>query len=379
MFSVLIAPDSFKGTLSAAEVCEIIGNAFADAIKDVKITKLPVADGGEGLCACFENFAKGKRIKARVSGVFGEKITAEYYLLENNTAVIEMASCAGLPLAGENKNPEKATTFGVGELMLHAKENGARAILLGLGGSATNDCGIGMASALGWRFLDKNEKSVEPCGASLSETVKIIPPEKPFGLPVTAACDVENPLYGKNGAAYVFAPQKGADEAMVIRLDDGLKNVAEVIENCTGKAVAEISGAGAAGGMGAGALAFLDAKLKKGIDIILDELGFDILAADCDLVVTGEGRLDFQSADGKVISGVAKRANKLGKKVITVCGSRGDGAERILECGVSQMYFAIEKEKPFADILKTCKADLYNAAFKAAKTFTLRSRYYEIF
>lgn len=379
MFSVLIAPDSFKGTLSAAEVCEIIGNAFADAIKDVKITKLPVADGGEGLCACFENFAKGKRIKARVSGVFGEKITAEYYLLENNTAVIEMASCAGLPLAGENKNPEKATTFGVGELMLHAKENGARAILLGLGGSATNDCGIGMASALGWRFLDKNEKSIEPCGASLSETVKIIPPEKPFGLPVTAACDVENPLYGKSGAAYVFAPQKGADEAMVVRLDDGLKNVAEVIGNCTGKAVASISGAGAAGGMGAGALAFLDAKLKKGIDIILDESGFDILAADCDLVVTGEGRLDFQSADGKVISGVAKRANKLGKKVITVCGSRGDGAERILECGVSQMYFAIEKEKPFADILKTCKADLYNAAFKAAKTFTLRSRYYEIF
>lgn len=366
MFSVLIAPDSFKGTLSAAEVCEIIGNAFADAIKDVKITKLPVADGGEGLCACFENFAKGKRIKARVSGVFGEKITAEYYLLENNTAVIEMASCAGLPLAGENKNPEKATTFGVGELMLHAKENGARAILLGLGGSATNDCGIGMASALGWRFLDKNEKSVEPCGASLSETVKIIPPEKPFGLPVTAACDVENPLYGKNGAAYVFAPQKGADEAMVIRLDDGLKNVAEVIENCTGKAVASISGAGAAGGMGAGALAFLDAKLKKGIDIILDESGFDILAADCDLVVTGEGRLDFQSADGKVISGVAKRANKLGKKVITVCGSRGDGAERILECGVSQMYFAIEKEKPFAEIIKSCKTDLYNAAYRAA-------------
>ena len=147
MISVLIAPDSFKGTLSAAEVCEITGNAFADAIKDVKISKLPVADGGEGLCACFENFAKGRRVKANASGVFGEKIIAEYYLLENDTAVIEMASCAGLPLAGENKNPEKATTFGVGELMLHAKQNGAKAILLGLGGSATNDCGIGMASA----------------------------------------------------------------------------------------------------------------------------------------------------------------------------------------------------------------------------------------
>lgn len=367
MISVLIAPDSFKGTLSAAEVCEIAGNAFADAIKDVKILKLPVADGGEGLCACFENFAKGKRVRAEASGVFGEKITAEYYLLENKTAVIETASCAGLPLAGDNKNPEKATTCGVGELMLHAKENGARAILLGLGGSATNDCGIGMASALGWRFLDKNKKSVAPCGASLSQIAEIIPPETSFGLPVTAACDVENPLYGKNGAAYVFAPQKGADEAMVSRLDEGLQNVARVIEACTGKAVAEISGAGAAGGMGAGALAFLDAKLRKGIDIILDESGFDALAAECDLVVTGEGRLDFQSADGKVISGVALRAKKLGKRVIAVCGSRGEGAEKILACGVSQMYFATEKEKTFAEIIKTCRTDLYNAAYRAAK------------
>ena len=367
MFSVLIAPDSFKGTLSAAEVCEIIGGAFTDAIKNVKITKLPVADGGEGLCACFENFAKGKRVAAQVSGVFGEKITAEYYLLENNTAVIEMASCAGLPLAGENKNPEKATTFGVGELMLHAKQNGAKAILLGLGGSATNDCGIGMASALGWRFLDKNKKSVAPCGASLSEIVQIIEPEIPFGLPVTAACDVENPLYGKSGAAYVFAPQKGADEAMVSRLDSGLQSIAKVIEACTGKSVATVSGAGAAGGMGAGAIAFLNAQLKKGIDIILDESGFDSLAADCDLVITGEGRLDFQSADGKVISGVAKRAAKLGKKVVAVCGSRGEGAEKIIDCGVSQMYFAVEGEKPFAEILKTCKTDLYNAAFNAAK------------
>lgn len=367
MFSVLIAPDSFKGTLSAAEVCEIIGGAFTDATKNVKITKLPVADGGEGLCACFENFAKGKRVAAQVSGVFGEKITAEYYLLENNTAVIEMASCAGLPLAGENKNPEKATTLGVGELMLHAKQNGAKAILLGLGGSATNDCGIGMASALGWRFLDENEKSVAPCGASLSKITKIIPPEKDFGLPVTAACDVENPLFGKSGAAYVFAPQKGADEAMVSRLDSGLQSVAKVIKNCTGKDVASVSGAGAAGGMGAGAIAFLNAELKKGIDIILDESGFDALAADCDLVVTGEGRLDFQSADGKVISGVAKRAAKLDKKVIAICGSRGEGAEKILDCGVSQTYFAIETEKPFAEILKTCKSDLYDVAFKAAK------------
>ncbi len=366
MPTVLIAPDSFKGTLSAAQVCDIAAKAFTDAIKDVKITKLPAADGGEGLCACFESFAKGKRISATVSGVFGEKLTAEYFMLENNTAVIETASCAGLPLAGDNKNPEKATTLGVGELMLHAKQNGAKSILLGLGGSATNDCGIGMATALGWKFLDENGNSVEPCGASLSKIQKIIPPPKPLGLPVTAACDVENPLYGANGAAYVFAPQKGADKEMVQRLDNGLRSFAKVIEKETGKTVADIKGSGAAGGMGAGALVFLDAELKKGIDIILDESGFDALAAECDLVVTGEGRLDFQSADGKVISGVAKRAKRLGKKVVAVCGCRGEGAEKILDCGVSEMYFAVNGEKTFAEILQSCETDLYNAAFKAA-------------
>ncbi len=366
MLSVLIAPDSFKGTLSAAEVCEIAERAFIDALKDVKITKLPAADGGEGLCACFERFTKGKRISAEVSGVFGEKMAAEYFLTDEKTAVIEMAACAGLPLAGENKNPEKTTTLGVGELMLDAKRNGAKFVLLGLGGSATNDCGIGMASALGWKFLDCDGNSVFPCGESLLKIKKIVPPENRFGLPVVAACDVDNPLFGENGAAYVFAPQKGADSQAVERLDAGLRNISEMIRRDIGKDVSSVKGAGAAGGMGAGATVFLGAELKRGIDIILDESGFDDLADSCDLVVTGEGRLDFQSADGKVISGVAVRAKKLGKKVIAICGCRGDGAERILGCGVSEMYFASEKEKPISEILLSCREDLYNAAFSAA-------------
>ena len=366
MISVLIAPDSFKGTLSAAEVCDIAERAFKDTLNDVIVTKLPAADGGEGLCACFEGFARGRRVSAEVSGVFGEKMTAEYFMLENGTAVIETASCAGLVLAGENKDPEAATTLGVGELMLHAKQNGAKAILLGLGGSATNDCGIGAATALGWRFLDANGNAVEPCGRFLSEIVKIIPPEKQFDLPVTAACDVENPLFGKTGAAYVFAPQKGADRETVIRLDSGLRSIAEIIKKDVGRDVSFEKGAGAAGGMGAGALAFLNASLKKGIDIILDESEFDSLAKDCDLVVTGEGRLDFQSADGKVISGIAQRARLLGKKVIAVCGCRGEGAEKILECGVSDMYFSEDGEKPIAEILPHCRENLYKAVCKAA-------------
>lgn len=364
--NILIAPDSFKGTLTAQEVCDIIGQAFADTIKDIKITKLPVADGGEGLCACLHEIIGGEVIKAEVSGVFGEKMAAEYLMLKDKTAVVEMAVCAGLPLAGQNKNPEEATTFGVGELINHAASQGAKSILLGLGGSATNDCGLGMASALGWKFMNENGVSFLPTGETMGKIKRIIKPEKTINIPVTAACDVENPLLGENGAAYVFAPQKGADKEMVKRLDSALRHVSEIIKNELNVDVSEIKGAGAAGGMGAGAVAFLNAELKKGIDILLDAADFDKKAAEADLIITGEGRLDFQSVNGKVISGIASRAAKQNKKVIAICGSRGDGAERIKEFGVSELYFSSEDQKTFDEIIKTCKEDLYNTAVKAA-------------
>ncbi len=365
--NILITPDSFKGTLSAQQVCDIIGQAFTDTIKNANITKLPAADGGEGLCACLHKIAGGEMIKADVSGVFGAKIQAEYLMLPDKTAVVEMAACAGLPLAGENKNPEKATTYGVGELIANAVLHGAKRILLGLGGSATNDCGAGMASALGWKFIDENGNVFIPTGETLCGILKIKKPENSFDVSVVAACDVENPLYGENGAAYVFAPQKGADEAMVKRLDGGLRHIAEVIRMDCGADVAQIKGAGAAGGMGAGAVAFLNAKLKKGIEILLDTADFDAKAANADLIITGEGRLDFQSINGKVISGVAQRAASHNKKVIAICGSRGKGAEEIKNLGVSELYFSCENEKNFDEILKSCKEDLYNAAVKAAK------------
>lgn len=366
--NILIAPDSFKGTLTAQEVCDIIGSAFSETIEDTKITKLPVADGGEGLCSCFEKICGGDRISVRVSGVFGEKINAEYLMLDDKTAVIEMAACAGLTLAGDNPNPETASTYGVGELIADARKRSAKGILLGLGGSATNDCGIGMAAALGWQFVDENGKKVEPVGGNLSEIKKIIPPEKRINIPVTAACDVENPLYGQNGAAFVFAPQKGADREAVLRLDVGLRHISDIIYNDLKINISDIRGAGAAGGMGGGAVAFLNAELKKGIDIILDKADFDKKAKNADIVITGEGRLDFQSVNGKVISGVARRATALDKKVIAICGSRGDGAEEIKNCGVSEMFFATETEKPFDEIIKNCRYDLYNAAVKAAKS-----------
>lgn len=365
--NILIAPDSFKGTLSAQQVCDIIGQAFADTNENTKIIKLPVADGGEGLCACLHNIIGGEMITADVSGVFGEKMQAEYLVLPDKTAVVEMAVCAGLPLAGDNKNPEKATTYGAGELIANAVSIGAKRILLGLGGSATNDCGAGMAAALGWIFTDKNGASFIPTGGTLCKIAKIEKPEKSLGISVTAACDVENPLYGENGAAYVFAPQKGADAAMVKRLDEGLRHIAEIIRRDCGVDISQTQGAGAAGGMGAGAVAFLNAELKKGIDILLDTADFDRKAASADLIITGEGRLDFQSVNGKVISGIAQRAAKQNKKVIAICGSKGEGAEEIKKLGVNDLYFSCETEKSFEEIIKTCKEDLYNAAVKAAK------------
>lgn len=366
--NILISPDSFKGTLTAQEVCDIIENAFEDTIKDkIRITKLPAADGGEGLCSCLHKICGGEMIKAEVCGVFFEKMIAEYLMLSDKTAVIEMAACAGLPLAGENKNPETATTYGVGELIKDAVSNGAKSILLGLGGSATNDCGFGIAAALGWRFTDKNGKEFIPTGKTLIDISKITKPENPIDIPVIAACDVENPLYGKNGAAFVFAPQKGANEVMVMRLDSGLRHASELIKRDLMFDTAEIKGAGAAGGMGAGAVAFLNAELKKGIDILLDKAEFDKKAADADLIITGEGRLDFQSVNGKVISGIAERAGRLNKKVIAICGSKGRGADEIKKLGVSELYFSCETEKPFEEIIKTCREDLYNISVKAAQ------------
>lgn len=367
--NILIAPDSFKGTLTAHEVCDIIGQAFADTIKDIKTTKLPAADGGEGLCSCLHKICGGEMKTAEVSGVFGEKIIAEYLMLDNGTAVIEMAACAGLPLAGDKKDPEKATTFGVGELIINAKENGAKQIMLGLGGSATNDCGFGMASALGWKFFDRNGNEFVPVGGTMIDVERIEKNEKNVDVSVVAACDVENPLYGENGAAYVFAPQKGADDECVKRLDIGLRHASDIIKRDLSVDVFALKGAGAAGGMGAGAVAFLNAELKKGIDILLDTADFESKATKADLIITGEGRLDFQSVNGKVISGIASRAASLGKKVIAICGSKGEGADEIKKLGVSEVYFSCNEDKSFDEIIRTCREDLYNAAVCAAKEY----------
>ena len=363
----LIAPDSFKGTLTSAEVCDIITDAILSVIPKAKITKLPVADGGEGLAAALFNAVGGEWVEAVVPGVFGTPMTAGYAMLSNGSAAIDMSACAGLPLAGDNKNPAETTTRGVGALIQDAVKRGAKNIILGLGGSATNDCGMGMAAALGYRFMDCYGKELDPVGSSMTSVDRILCPKTPLKIEVTAACDVDNPLFGEQGAAFVFAPQKGANEAMVKELDDGLRNMAELIARDLGVDVSKLPGAGAAGGMGAGVVAFLGGTLRSGIDLVLDAADFDVLLYDTDIVITGEGRMDAQSARGKVPAGVARRAAKKGKPVIAINGSLGEGADKMLACGVTAIYAATSGIKSMEEIMRTYREDLYETAVIAIK------------
>ncbi len=362
---IVIAPDSFKGTLTANEVCAIIASAFRETVADCEMIQLPAADGGEGLCVALSAVLDGAWIQAQTTGVFGEAMTASYYMLPDKTAVVEMAACAGLPLAGERKNPEQASTYGVGLLLRHAAQNGAKKILLGLGGSASNDCGVGMAAALGYRFLDEAGERVEPVGQNLARIARICPPKEPWRIPVIAACDVDNPLYGAQGAAFVFAPQKGADAAMVRRLDDGLRHVAKLIERDLNSKVAQKKGAGAAGGFGAGAIAFLGAELKKGIDIVLDALQFDRQIAQASLVITGEGKLDAQSGRGKVVSGVLARAQRQNIPAIIICGCAEP--ETALYRGVTPVFACGKANRSIQELQKNCKGELYQAACRAVR------------
>ena len=223
--NILIAPDSFKGTLTSTEVCDIVESAIKKRIKNCNVTKLPVADGGEGLCSALQSSVGGTKVLAKSRDPFGNKMVAEYVVLNNKTAVVEMSSCAGLPLVGESANPLVTTTYGVGMLISDVQHRGLKNIILGLGGSATNDCGIGMAEALGFKFLDSDGNPVVTIGKNMINISKIVKPKAFPAINVTAACDVTNPLFGDNGAAYVFAPQKGADEQAVKILDCGLRHM----------------------------------------------------------------------------------------------------------------------------------------------------------
>lgn len=347
MQNFILVPDSFKGTLSAIEVCNIMKSSIKNLYKDANIISVPVADGGEGTVEAFLYALGGEEKSVWVSDAFSEqKILAHYAMLKDDIAVIEMAACAGLPLVKNRLEPDKTTTFGVGELIIDAINSGAKKIILGLGGSATNDGGCGMAAALGVKFKDEQDQEFIPTGGTLSQIYKIdmnnIYP-KIKDVEFISMCDVDNPLCGKLGASAVFAPQKGADEDMVKLLDEGLAHLAKIIKRDLHIEVKDIKGAGAAGGLGAGSIAFLQSKLTKGIDVILDTINFDELVSKADIVFTGEGKFDSQSLHGKVVMGVANRSQKYKTPVIVVTGAIGENIQEAYNKGITAI-FSINKE-----------------------------------
>lgn len=363
MKKVILIPDSFKGTMSAGRVCEIMEQSIRKRFPACEIIRIPVADGGEGTVDCFLEAVGGKRQSLRVTGPLGERMESFYGILEDeeHSAVIEMAACAGLPLVEGRENPEKTGTYGVGELIRDALDKGCRHIIVGLGGSATNDGGCGMAAALGVRFLDREGRAFVPTGGTLKQISRIdmtgLEPRL-RDCTITAMCDIDNPMCGPRGAAHVFGPQKGADESMVARLEEGLRHLSVIVERDLGEDICCLPGAGAAGGMGGGVAAFLKAGLESGIDTMLNASRFDGKLAGTDYVFTGEGRLDGQSMMGKVVGGVAKRTSARHVPLVVVAGSVDESAESIYASGVTAAFSINRKPLPFEEARKYSEENL---------------------
>jgi glycerate kinase len=345
MEKIVVVSDSFKGTLSSLEICRLARQAVSAVFPACRVDTVPVADGGEGTVDCFVEAIGAERVSVPVTGPFGEPLEAAY-ARKGTLAVLEMAAAAGLPLVGDRGDPERTTTYGVGQLVRHAVEHGCREILLGIGGSATNDGGCGCAAALGAVFFDETGAPFLPVGGTLDRIARIDlsgPAALLEEVRITVMCDVENPLYGPTGAAYIFGPQKGADGAMVERLDRQLRALDRCIRRELGLDLSTLPGGGAAGGMGAGCVAFLGAELRSGIEAVLDAVDFDSRLAGADLVLTGEGRIDSQSVHGKVISGVARRTGPRGLPLVALVGAIDPSASAAYGLGVTAM-FGIDRE-----------------------------------
>ena len=372
MKEIICIPDSFKGSLSSMQVCAVMARAAALEAPGVPCRALPVADGGEGTVDAFLAALGGEKIALPAAGPFGETRPSFYGRLNEKTAVVEMAAAAGLLLAGEKRNPEKTTTLGVGQLMRDALEKGAREIILGLGGSATNDGGCGAAAALGVRFLDAASRAFCPTGETLCQIARIdcAPARQALsGVRLRVMCDIDNPLCGPQGAAAVFGPQKGADAAMIARLDAGLAHLARVALRDTGVDMLRIPGAGAAGGMGGGMAALLGGEMQMGIEAVLDITGFDGLLANAALVLTGEGWLDAQSLRGKAVIGVARRAKKQGVPCAALVGGLTGPLDAAYAQGLTAAFPICPGPMPLEKALTGAEENLLAAARSALRLF----------
>lgn len=363
---VIIAPDSFKGSNTSIAVANTIERGIKKVFTDAEVVKIPIADGGEGTVEALVLGAGGRFKEANVTGPLGDKIKAKYGILDNGTAVIEMSAASGLPLVPEDrKNPLVTTTYGTGELIKAALDDGCSKIVIGIGGSATNDVGVGMAQALGVTFKDKNGQELGFGGGQLDKLDHIdmssIDP-RIKDTEIIVACDVSNPLCGERGASAVYGPQKGATPEMVKQLDNNLRHFAEVIKEQLGMDIIDVPGTGAAGGLGAGLIVFCGAKLKSGIDTVLDVVNIDRHLPDTDLVITGEGRIDGQSIYGKVPVGVAQRVKKYNKPVLAIVGDIGEGASAVYSYGVDGIMSSVNKAMPLSEAMNRSSELLEDAA-----------------
>ena len=373
---ILVAPDSFKGSLTAMEAAENIKRGIHNFDSEINVDLLPMADGGEGTVQSLVDATDGEIIEKEVTGPLGDQVEAFYGLLgDKKTAVIEMAAASGLPLVPEEKkNPLKTTTYGTGELIASALEHGVEQIIIGIGGSATNDAGVGMAQALGAEILDAEGNQVDFGGGNLDqiESMNLNNLDSRLkDVEILAACDVDNPLYGEDGAAYVYAPQKGADTKMVEILDQNLRHFNQITIKELDKDTNKIPGAGAAGGLGAGLVAFLNAELKAGVDIVLEIIDFESRLKDVDLVITGEGMLDGQSIYGKTPVGVSRSAAKKDIPVIAVAGTLGRGVEKVLDHGINAYFSIIDRPAELKEIVERSPELLANLSEQVIRTIQI--------
>ena len=370
---IVIAPDSYKGSVSALAAAQAMARGVRAVFPDAEVVCVPIADGGEGTVEALVAATHGRLVEQQVRGPLGEPVRARWGVLgDGATAVIEMAAASGLPLVPrERRDPRVTTTFGTGQLIAAALDAGLGRLVVGIGGSATNDGGTGMARALGARFLDADGRELPEGGAALARLSRIdlagLDPRL-ARADLVVACDVDNPLTGPRGASAVYGPQKGATPEMVVELDAALGRYAEVASAATGRRVAEVPGAGAAGGLGAGLLFFTPARLRPGVGIVLEVTGFAGLVERADLVLTGEGRTDFQTAMGKAPVGVAAAARRHGVPVVCLAGGLGPGADEVLAHGIDALADVVPEAMPLEECMAR-GAELIEAA--AARTCRL--------
>ena len=378
---IIVAPDSFKGSLTALRICELVQDAAATVCPQAEVIALPLADGGEGTADAVLHALHGTRRTCSVHGPLGNPVTCEYGIFDgrkiNSTpptfpatriAVMDMAAASGLTLVDNaERDVLHSSTYGTGEMILDALNQGCKQIYIGLGGSATNDGGMGMAAALGVRFLDENGQELAPVPVSMAKIVSVDASgmdARMQQVPITIMSDVRNPLLGKTGATYVYGPQKGVTQEQLPIIDSWMEHYMDCVEQCISREIRTIPGAGAAGGLGAGLLAYSRATMKSGIETILELTDFDALLRDADFVITGEGRMDYQSAYGKVVSGVGMHCQAQGVPCYALVGSIGDGAEALYDYGITSILPTVNGIMTLEEAISNAEPLCYDATVR---------------